>query len=524
MTRVLSPALLALALLLGAAAAPAADGPTYANPIYGGQDPYVLLHDGVYYIAASAPGDSAIVVFKSDKLTDPGVSRTVYVPPATGPYSKQLWAPEIHRIDGQWYIYTCADDGDNANHRLIVLKADTDDPLGSYSMAAELQTPGWAIDESVFRAADGKLYCVWSGWPVDTVPDSTQHLFISRMASPTELAGPAVDISGKMHEWETRGRPDGLNEGPQPLLRDGRVFIVYACSGSWTADYALGVMECTDGDLLNPDSWVKQPKPAFSRTDHVYGPGHGCLTKSPDGAEDWLVYHSSIDPEGSWNRSVSIQRFTWTADGAPNFGRPAPWGTVLPAPSGEPANKLISEPGGELAETFDNLDRWEPICFFRRTSVRVRDGALQVRGTLDPRYGDKLVLRDRDYADFEAEVEVNRRRGDGAAGLLFRISNAAVGVNRYHGYTAQWTADNRVQLVRSNGDELTVLAEADLPGRPNRPLHLRVVAQGDRLSVYLDGARKPLIEAQDETYFTGAVGLLSGGVNSTFDNFQVRPL
>ena len=35
----------------------------------------------------------------------------------TGPYCELVWAPEIHRIDGKWYVYYAADDGNSDNHR-----------------------------------------------------------------------------------------------------------------------------------------------------------------------------------------------------------------------------------------------------------------------------------------------------------------------------------------------------------------------------------------------------------------------
>ena len=310
---------------------------TFVNPVYRGQDPYITRGaDGYYYMATERPRRApGVYLGKSKTLLAHGKLKTVYTPPRTGPFSQHLWAPEIHSIDGRWYIYTCADDGDNAKHRLIVLAADGDDPEGSYHFAAELDTPGWAIDATVYRHSDGKLYCLWSGWPAGVPADSTQHLYISRMKSPTQLEGPSVDISGKMYDWETAGRTAGLNEGPQVVTRGGKVFVVYSASGSWTAAYCLGLVVFDGDDLLDPAAWTKRPTPLFTRSKTIHGPGHCSFVKSPDGSEDWLVFHSSVDPAGSWNRRVSLKRITWGADGAPKLGRPHEFGEAVAVPSGE---------------------------------------------------------------------------------------------------------------------------------------------------------------------------------------------
>ena len=51
---------------------------TFVNPIYEGSDPFVYKHtDGFYYFCQSE-GDRGIAVWKSDKLTDKGVKRTVW--------------------------------------------------------------------------------------------------------------------------------------------------------------------------------------------------------------------------------------------------------------------------------------------------------------------------------------------------------------------------------------------------------------------------------------------------------------
>ena len=86
--------------------------------------------------------------------------------------------------------------------------------------------------------------------------------------------------------------------------------------------------------MLDPKSWIKKPEPVFVRTAGVLGPGHCSFVKSPDGKEDWIVYHAHIGP-GTRLRNVHIQRFTWSADGSPDFGAPISSGISLPSPSGE---------------------------------------------------------------------------------------------------------------------------------------------------------------------------------------------
>jgi GH43 family beta-xylosidase len=66
----------------------------------------------------------------------------------------------------------------------------------------------------------------------------------------------------------------------------------------------------------------------------VFGPGHCSFVKSPDGKEDWIVYHAHIG-QGTSKRNVRIQRFTWNADGSPNFGAPISPSISLSPPSGE---------------------------------------------------------------------------------------------------------------------------------------------------------------------------------------------
>jgi GH43 family beta-xylosidase len=132
---------------------------------------------------------------------------------------------------------------------------------------------------------------------------------------------------------------DGLDlmEGPQFLEREDEVFIVYSTRESWLRAYRLGQLRLrhTGADPMQPDSWIKSG-PVFGEANGVYGPGHNGFAKSPDGTEDWILYHAKVDTLPGWNRAIRAQPFTWRADGSPDFGEPVAAGVALPVPSGEP--------------------------------------------------------------------------------------------------------------------------------------------------------------------------------------------
>src|SRR4051812_37057881 len=90
----------------------ALNGPSFTNPIAPGADPWVVQHDGFYYWCASE-NDLGVAVHRSSRLTERGEKVIVWRAPKTGPHSREVWAPELHRLDGKWYIYVAASNGHN---------------------------------------------------------------------------------------------------------------------------------------------------------------------------------------------------------------------------------------------------------------------------------------------------------------------------------------------------------------------------------------------------------------------------
>ena len=324
-----------LILFVGSASLCAvASAATFSNPIAGvGPDPWVVQWRGDYY-SCSTLGD--IKVSKSARLQDIGTQpKTTIWPLAPGqPYSAGIWAPEIHFLEGKWYIYFAASDGPNENHRMFVLKSKTEDPQGEYEPPVKVadSTNKWAIDGTVLNLA-GQLYFIWSGWAGDD--NGRQDLYIAPMSNPWTISGNRVLIARPEYAWEKIHWPE-VNEGPQIVERNGEIHIIYSASGSWTDDYCLGRVTLTGSDPLDANSWTKHNVPVFYRTMHVFGPGHASFVKSLDQSEDWIVYHAAKSQGSGWDRDIRIQQFHWFSDDTPDFGLPVLVGGHLTEPSGSP--------------------------------------------------------------------------------------------------------------------------------------------------------------------------------------------
>ena len=120
--------------------------------------------------------------------------------------------------------------------------------------------------------------------------------------------------------------------------------MIYSAGHSATPHYLLGRLTHTGGDILDPAAWKKHSTPVFKpyvgADGAVYTTGHCTFTASPDGTEDWMVYHGkswrSARQQGFAGRLARAQRIQWTPEGHPDFGRPTPRKIPIPVPSGSP--------------------------------------------------------------------------------------------------------------------------------------------------------------------------------------------
>ncbi|ARN55834.1 family 43 glycosylhydrolase [Sedimentisphaera salicampi] len=327
---------------------------TFTNPLLeSGPDPWAFYKDGYYYYIKSQ-GESLLLLKTADITELANAERKViWQAPEGTPHSKNLWAPEIHFIRGAWHVYYAADDGNHHNHRMFVLENKNPDPYeGEFKMKARIKTmPGdnWAIDGSIFEH-NGKLYFIWSGWEEDKVHVETQRIYIAEMENPWTVSSERVQLSEPEYDWERNWdydkgwSPDSpiyVNEGPQFIRHGEKMHIVYSCSGCWTPNYALGMLTADiQSDPMNPESWEKSKEPVFQQCpeNEVYATGHNGFIKSPDGTEDWIIYHANDNPDdGCGNsRSPRLQKIEWAEDDMPVFGPALPKSAKIEKPSGTP--------------------------------------------------------------------------------------------------------------------------------------------------------------------------------------------
>ncbi|MFI9155555.1 family 43 glycosylhydrolase [Streptomyces sp. NPDC053367] len=322
------------------AAAPASPGVTYTNTIAEQRaDPHIHKHtDGFYYFTATVPAYDRIVLRRATTIQGltSAPETTVWTKHSSGVMGAHIWAPEIHFIDGKWYIYFAAGDANDIwRIRPYVLECTAANPIaGAWTEKGRIALPldSFSLDATTF-AVNGTRYLSWAQH--DPAVGRGTNLYMARMSSPWAITGTPVMISRPTASWETAGG-ETVNEGPAVIQRGGKVFMTFSASAT-DANYCMGLLTASaSADLLRASSWAKTANPVFASNVATgqYGPGHNQFTVSEDGRSDILVYHDrgyrdiSGAPLNDPNRRTRVQKIYWRADGTPDFGIPVADGST----------------------------------------------------------------------------------------------------------------------------------------------------------------------------------------------------
>ena len=308
-----------------------ADVAFYSNPLVTpltGADPFVLKHEGIYYLyctAESALTNIGIPVYTSTNMVD-------WVGPAgNGPDGLALhkddvwgdtwfWGGDVIERNGRFYMYATVEE------HLIV--ATSDSPLGPFTQAVKKPMHSTKeIDASVFIDDDGKCYIYYVRFEngnVEYVAELSDDLLSMKEETITFC------LRAQSGTWEHGPNPPQASvlEGAYAVKRNELYYLIYTANHFASIDYSMGY--ATSASPFGP--WTRYSgNPILQRTASLHGPGNGMVIESPDGSEMFFCYHVHFDLNNVGPRRVALDRIWFKADpqGGPDI-------LVLNGPSVEP--------------------------------------------------------------------------------------------------------------------------------------------------------------------------------------------
>ncbi len=273
----------------------------YMNPIATGADPYILQHEGKYYMySTNAPTEGYKVYESSDlvKWTDKGFclrNGDVYGSPTS---SQGFWAPEVYFIEGRFYMFY------TVHENIGVAVADS--PLGPFKKHSEgFLFPGKrAIDANLFIDDDGQMYLYY------VISNNGNDIYGAKFDLKTlTVSEERLIISPTANTWEWVGDAGRVAEGPCMLKHNGHYYLTYSANGYPSHDYAVGYA-VSSSPLSGFERFEGNPILSKSIAAGVFGPGHHSFMTSA-GGELFIVYHRHKSESEVHSRTTCIDRCTF---------------------------------------------------------------------------------------------------------------------------------------------------------------------------------------------------------------------
>ncbi|MCR4887970.1 MAG: family 43 glycosylhydrolase, partial [Ruminococcus sp.] len=253
---------------------------------------------------------------------------------SSGIMAKHIWAPEMHKINGVWYIFFAAgSSSDIWAIRPYVLKCEGDNPyLDKWTECGQMQASSgdtssftsFSLDMTYFEN-NGKHYVIWA----EIKGDSSLFMAEIDPSEPWKLISKPILLTKPDYDWEKVNHR--VNEGASVLKTNDKVYVYFSASGTGS-EYCVGRMEADiNSDLMDIKNWTKLDKPVLSSSDlnGESGPGHNCFVVDENG-DTLIVYHSrpsshdtkscgtyANDPLYDPCRHTRIRKVSFTNSGEP---------------------------------------------------------------------------------------------------------------------------------------------------------------------------------------------------------------
>ena len=273
-------------------------GETYTNPVMNdGADPYVLYHDGVYYLyITNGYSWNGFEVWTSDNLVD-WEKGGVIASKGDIIGSGNFWAPEVYYYNNQFYMFYSADE-----HTAVAVSSSPTGPFKKTSDSFLLDFN--AIDANLLFDDDGRVYMYFSR--IRHSEGEGQQIWGCELTSDllSVKEGTLKLLCEPNKEWE-----GWVNEGPFMVKHGGTYYLTYSGDFYFNNGYSVGYATSSSplGDFTKYEN-----NPVLKSDEFVHGTGHHAFTVSPDGSEMFIVYHCHNTTTQVHDRKICIDRVKFT--------------------------------------------------------------------------------------------------------------------------------------------------------------------------------------------------------------------
>ena len=264
------------------------------------RDPYVLVHDGRYYLYGTRSDTcwgeaNGFDCYVGDGLEEFDGPIEIFHRPEGFFADRCYWAPECYQYGDAFYLVTTLASADRKKG-IYILKADS--PTGPFSVYSDCLTPGdWTCIDGTLWVENGTPWLLFSHSFEDvngrdgdfcrmrlskdlrqpaSAPETMFTAKDAPWAKPVPFAKAEFGIDGDVY----------FSDGPSVLqLQDGKLYMILS---SWSRNgYAVGVAVSDSGSIEGP--WRQQTEPLYPENG-----GHGMFFRDAEGKLIFLL-HSPND-------------------------------------------------------------------------------------------------------------------------------------------------------------------------------------------------------------------------------------
>lgn len=268
------------------------------------RDPFIVTDEahGIYYLYRSASANvfdtagevvGGVEVFKSRDLKNWEGPKRVLTIPEDNWITGTIWAPEVHRYKGKYYIFATINtglewkrsaDGEPRNSfrgTQVFWSKSPEGPFKAFGHEPYTPMDQMCLDGTLW-VENGQPYMIYCHEWVE-VMDGEMVLQPLKKDLSAPDGKPLRLFCASVAPWVGESRTY-VTDGPFIYkTKTGKLLMIWS---SFTAegDYAIGIAESTTGRIQGP--WKQQEKPLFTKDG-----GHGMIFRSLEG-KLYAVLHS----------------------------------------------------------------------------------------------------------------------------------------------------------------------------------------------------------------------------------------